>query len=411
MNNNIKCPNCNHLFPVEDALLRQAEEQIKKEYEQKITQQASLFNKERETLEKERTDFEAKKQRENEIFKDKLAKKLEEEKNRLEQLTKEEFELKLRQLQEENVKRKSENMELKQKELGLLKKEEELKERLEEFDMQLEKKLIEKKNEIADEIKKKEHEKTELKIKEYEKQLNDQKKLVEEMQRKAEQGSMQMQGEVQELAIEDLLRATFPFDIIEEVSKGIRGADAIQTVVNPLQQVCGKIIFESKRTKNFSDAWIEKLKEDQRMQGASLAVIVTETFPKDMKQFGRKDGVWICSYQEVTSLTLVLREILIKEFAIKSAEVNKGDKMELLYSYLISDDFRQRVEAIVEGFSSLKFEMDREKRAMQKIWKEREKQIEKVITNTIDMYGSIKGIAGNAIGTVKALELPDDSID
>lgn len=411
MNNNIKCPNCNHSFPVEDALFSQAEEQIKKQYEEKIAQQATIFNRERQTLEDERKSFEEKKQRENEIFRQKLDQRLLEERNKLEKLAKEDFELKINQLKEENEKRKHENTALKQKELGLMKKEEELKEKLEEMDLQVEKKILEKKSEIAEEVKKKEQEKIDLKIKEYEKQLEDQKKLVEEMQRKAEQGSMQMQGEVQELAIEELLKSNFPFDIIEEVAKGIRGADAVQTVINPLQQVCGKIIYESKRTKSFSDGWIEKLKEDQRLQGAALAVIVTETLPKDMKQFGRKDGVWICSFQEVVSLTFVLREILIRESSIKSAEVNKGDKMELLYGYLISDEFKQRVESIVEGFSSLKFEMDREKRAMQKIWKEREKQIEKVISNTIDMYGSIKGIAGNAIGTVKALELPDDTID
>ncbi|MCD4692967.1 MAG: DUF2130 domain-containing protein, partial [Calditrichales bacterium] len=254
---------------------------------------------------------------------------------------------------------------------------------------------------------KNEQEKNELKFREYKKQLEDQKKLIEEMKRKSEQGSMKMQGEVQELALEELLKTQFLSDIIEDIPTGVQGADVIQTVVNEIQQVCGKIIYESKRTKLFSDKWIEKLKNDQRRQQAELAVIVTEVMPKDMNRFGCKNGVWICNYQEVKGLSFVLREMLIKTHSVKSAEVNKTDKMEMLYNYLTGEDFSQRVAAIVEGFSTLKTDIDKEKRAMQKIWKEREKQIEKVIANTIDMYGSIKGIAGKAVGTVKALELPE----
>jgi hypothetical protein len=449
MENNIKCPNCGHHFPVEDAFFNQAEEQIRKEYEKKIAQQAAMFNRQKETLDKEKEEFEKKKEKENELFKERLEKKIEEERIRLKKNTDEEldqklrlwneekerqrkiaqeeyalklkqfeeeklnlkklahdeFEAKIKQLEEENEKRKQENKELKERELSILKKEVELKEKQEEMQLEMEKKMLEKRDEIALEIRKKEQEKNDLRIREFEKKLEDQKKLIEEMQRKAEQGSMQLQGEIQELALEDLLRAEFPFDLIDEVGKGVKGADIIQTVVNPLQQVCGKIIYESKRTKTFSEQWIEKLKDDQRDQGALLAVIVTEVLPKDMERFGRRDGVWICTYHDVKNLLVVLREMILREHSIRSSQENKGDKMELLYHYLVSDDFRLRVETIVEGFSTLKIEMDREKRAMQKIWKEREKQIEKVISNTIDMYGSIRGIAGNAIAPVKALEL------
>ncbi len=449
MENKIKCPNCGHQFQVEDAFFNQAEEQIRKEYEHKIAQQAAIYNKQKESLEKEKDDFEKKKEKENELFKERLEKKLEEErlrlkkntdeeleqkmrqlaedKERLKKSTQEEFEQKLKQfeeekarirksiqddsetkikqLEEENEKRKAENKQLKEKELVILQKEAELKEKQEEMLLEMEKTMLEKREEIAVEIRKKEQDKNDLRIKEFEKKLDDQKKLIEEMQRKAEQGSMQMQGEVQELALEDLLRSEFPFDLIDEVGKGIKGADIIQTVINPLQQVCGKIIYESKRTKAFSELWIEKLKDDQREQGAVLAVIVTEVLPKDMEHFGRRDGVWICTYHDVKNILFVLREMILREHSIRSSQENKGDKMDLLYHYLTSDDFRLRVETIVEGFSTLKIEMDREKRAMQKIWKEREKQIEKVITNTIDMYGSIRGIAGNAIAPVKALEL------
>ncbi len=415
MENLIKCPNCGHQFPVETALFSQAEEQIRKEYEKKFAQQAAIYYKQKEALDKEKEEFEKKKAQENELFKERLDKKvneaLEAERIKLQKIEQEKFELKIKQLEDENEKRKAENKELREKELILLKKESELKEREEQMKLDMEKRMLEKREEIAIEIQKREQEKNELRFKEYEKKLEDQKKLIDEMKRKAEQGSMQMQGEVQELALSEILKFEYPFDLIDDVPKGIAGADVIQTVINPHQQECGKIIYESKRTKSFSDGWIEKLKNDQREAGALIAVIVTEALPKDMDRFGRKDGVWICTYNDIKSITFILREMVIREYSVLSSQENKGSKMEMLYNYLVSDEFRQRVEGIVEGFSTLKNEMDREKRAMQKIWKEREKQIEKVILNTVDMYGSIRGIAGNVIAPVKELELTDLELD
>ncbi len=408
-NNNIKCPHCGNEFPVEDAFFVQAEERIKKEYEIKILEQTENFKKQKNDLEKQRSEFEKEKESAEEILSSKLEERLRIEKEKLTKSVESDFEEKIKSLEEENAKRKFENKLLKQKELDLLKRENELQEQKEEIELQIEKQLLEKRNEIIEQIKIQENEKNTLKFREYEKKLEDQKKLIDEMQRKADQGSMQLQGEIQELALEELLRIEYPFDIVEEVPKGVSGADLIHTIVNQFQQVCGKIIYESKRTKSFSDTWIEKLKEDQRNQNADVALIISETLPRDIQKFGRRDGVWICSFEEVKSLTFVLREMIIKTHSVKSAEENKGDKMNLLYNYLISEDFRHRVEAIVEGFSTMKGDLEKEKRALQKIWKEREKQIDKVITNTIDMYGSIKGIAGNSIGTVEALELPYSS--
>jgi len=412
MENLIKCPNCGFQFPVESALFSQAEEQIRKEYEKKYAQQAAIYYKKKEALEKEKEEFEKRKANENALFKERLDKRVNEaieaEREKLRKSEQEKYDLKIKQLEEENEKHKAENKELREKELILLKKEAELKDREEQMKLDMEKKMLEKREEIAIEIQKRVEESYELKIKERDKMLEDQKKLIDEMKRKAEQGSMQMQGEVQELALAEFLRAEYPFDLIDDVPKGIQGADVIQTVVNQHQHICGKIIYESKRTKNFSDGWIEKLKNDQREQNAMIAVIVTEALPRDMDRFGRKDGIWICTYSDVKALTYVLREMIIREYTVLSSQENKGDKMESLYNYLVSDEFRQRVEGIVEGFSSLKNEMDREKRAMQKIWKEREKQIDKVIANTIGMYGSIRGIAGNVIAPVLALELTDN---
>lgn len=404
--NEIKCPNCGHEFPVEDALFHQAEEKIRKEYEQKASENAKKLQTQRDELEKARKEFEESKENEEKIIQEKLKEKLEKEKKKLIESTQSEYEDKIKMLEEENEKRKTENKQMKQKEIELLKKENELKEKTEEMELEIEKRILTKRDELTSEIRKQESERNELRIKEFEKKLEDQKKLVAEMQRKAEQGSMQLQGEIQELALEDLLRNEFPFDKVEEVPKGVRGADVIQTVVNHLQRQCGKIIIESKRTKSFSDSWIDKLKEDQRDQQADVAVIITEALPADIDGFGNRDGVWITSFIQARSLIFVLREMIIKTDAVKSSEENKGDKMSMLYDYLVGEDFRQRVEAIVDGFVDLKADLDQEKRAMQKIWKKREKQIEKVIANTTDMYGSVKGIAGSSLEEIKALELP-----
>lgn len=298
------------------------------------------------------------------------------------------------------------------KELEFLLKEKELKTKEEEFELTLQKKLQAERETLSEQIKKQELEKNSIKEKDHQiqllelkKQLEDQKKLTEEMVRKQGQGSMQMQGEVHELALEELLRSAFPFDAIDEVGKGVKGADAIHTVRNALGQVCGKIIYESKNTKAFGGDWIDKLKHDMRSSQADIAVIVTETMPKDMERFGMKDGVWICNFTEIKSLAFVLRDSLVKIQAAQASQENKGDKMSMLYSYLTGTEFRQQIEAIVEGFTELQMGIQREKNSMQKLWKEREKQLEKVLLNTTNFYGSVKGIAGNAIGDIKLLEL------
>jgi hypothetical protein len=249
-----------------------------------------------------------------------------------------------------------------------------------------------------------ESERSDLKIKELEKKLTDQAELVETMRRKAEQGSMQLQGEVLELALEELLKATFPLDSIEEVAKGVKGADCVQHIKNNMGDFCGKIIYESKRTKAFTNEWIEKLKRDMRAQQADIAVIVTETLPKDMDSFGFKDGVWICRFTDVKPLAFLLRDSLLKIHIALISQENKGEKMQMLYNYLTANEFRQNIEAVVEGFLALKDGITREKIQMEKIWKEREKQLDKVLLNTTQFYGSIKGIAGNAVGDLKMLE-------
>ena len=188
------------------------------------------------------------------------------------------------------------------------------------------------------------------------------------------------------------------------MGKGIEGADCIQAVYSKLGIECGKIIFESKRTKTFQSAWIEKLKTDMRNKQADVAILVTQVYPKEMNCFGERDGVWICSFSEVVALTSALRHTIIRIAETKKAEENKGEKMQMLYSYLTGTEFRQQIETIVEGFLSLKNSINKEKIQMEKIWKEREKQLEKVLLSTSGMYGSIKGIAGSSIGEIPLLE-------
>ena len=280
----------------------------------------------------------------------------------------------------------------KQMSIEIQNKEEALKKRLQE--------------ELETKQKDKDHQ-SDLEKRELLKQIEDQKKLVDEMKRKAEQGSMQMQGEILELKIEEVLGKHFPYDVIEEVPKGIRGADSIQKVYNSLQQHCGTIIIESKRTKSFTADWIPKLKADQRSISAEIAILVTETMPKGVDTFQEINGVWVCSMHELVGLVTVLRKILIKTMEVKSTQVNKGDKMELLYTFLTGDEFKDQISAIVEGFSAMRQDLDKEKRAMAAIWKRREKQIEVVTDNTINMHASIKGIAGKSIPAIQQLELGD----
>ncbi len=236
-----------------------------------------------------------------------------------------------------------------------------------------------------------------LRMKEMEEKLEVQRKLAEEMKRKAEQGSMQLQGEAQELALEEILRQTFPFDMITGVGKGVRGADCIQGVRNNFGQECGKIIYESKRTSAFAIDWIEKLKADMRSLGADIAVIVTKTMPRDMDCFGIKDGVWICSFSEVKALAGVLRDGVVRVFNTAKNNENKGDKMHLLYGYLTSNEFAEQWKAIREGFMAMKLSIQKERDAMERLWKSREKQLEKVLLNAAHIRGSIEGISGNDV--------------
>jgi hypothetical protein len=405
MTNNIKCPDCGHVFDVENVLAADIEKRLQHEYQHKLQESLSKVEDEAKKVEVEKIAFEEKRKNLNEIFAQKMQKeKLLIEKTVQEQLTKSissDFENRLQLLQNEKNDNEEKLKAARKKELEFLQKEQQLQNKEAELEITLQKKLQQERYSLSEQIRKQEIEKNAIKeseqtmrMRELEKQLEDNKKLVDEMKRKAEQGSMQLQGEVQEQALEEMLAATFPFDIITEVGKGVRGADCIQTVRNHVGQECGKIIYESKRTEAFTAEWIEKLKKDMLAQGADIAVIVTKTMPKDLQQFGEKNGVYICSFAEARSLALVLRNAILKISESKSSQENKGEKMVSMYNYLTSHEFIGNMTAMREGFRGLRSMMQKEREDFEKNFKKKEKQIELIIQNSLHISGSVEGIAG-----------------
>ena len=414
-NEQIKCPNCGTNIDVTNILSHQLEAELQAKFQAQLQSERSKMNEYEEKLRDEKMAFEENKKHEKELFQEQLEKSLKEERRTIEE------KLKVKLAEEQRSQFEALQQELNEKstqvsELNKTKAEvERLKREKDEAQSIAQLAAETKMNEILqlekEKIKKLVEDSNELRIKELQKMLEDQKTLTEEMKRKQEQGSMQLQGEVQELAIEEWLSAQFPLDTIEEIKKGARGGDCIQIVNTRSDQNCGKIYYESKRTKEYQAGWIPKFKADMREKGADIGILVTEAMPSDLDRMGMKDGVYVCTYEEFKGLSGVIRETVIQVHAALGSQVNRGDKMHMLYDFLTSTNFRMQVEAIVEGFTAMKDGLETEKRSMQRIWKEREKQIEKVIINTIDMHASIRGIAGNAIQSVKALELPGESDD
>lgn len=405
MSTEVKCPSCGNSFPLEEA--------IGKEYEQELRDKMIAWQKKKdEEFQKKEDDF--KLQQQNLALK--MEQQFAQERLQLEDGVRKsiatDFENKLVFLENTN-KENQEKLKLAgQKELGFIIKEQELKTRAEEMELEVQRKMQAAREQIVEQIKKQEIEKNiiketehQLRVRELEKQLEDQKKLADEMRRKAEQGSMQLQGEVQELILEELLQSTFPFDVIGEVGKGVRGADCIQTVRNQFGQDCGKIIYESKRTKDFSNEWIDKLKKDMRGVGVDVAVIVTQTYPKGMTCFGERDGVWICSFEEVKAVAFVLRDGIIRLANATKSQENRGDKMHMLYDFLTGTEFSEQWKAIREGYMSMRLSIHKERDAMERMWKMREKQLDKVLLNASSIKGSIEGIAG---ADTISLSLSDD---
>ncbi len=400
--NQILCPECGTSINVSEALSLQLEQDISQKLHHQLNQQ-------KEKLHQQQIDLEQQKQQEQELVEklvvDQLKQKEKQQKQRVEEKLKTEFKDQFEEMQKELSEKSLQVKELNQQKMQnakLIRAKDELESKIQaKAEQQLNQQLKQEREKIS-QIEK---QKNELSIRELQKQLEDQKHLTEEMQRKHEQGSMQLQGEVQELIIEEWLTKQYPMDEIIEIKKGAIGGDCLQKINTRSQQKCGTIYYESKRTKAFQPQWIEKFKKDIQAENAHIGVLVTQSMPVGMKRMGQIEGVWVCSFEEFKGLSQVLRTSIIQYHSAKKSQENKGDKMVILYDFLTSNAFKLQIEAIVEGFSHMKLDLDKEKRAMQRLWKTREAQIEKVITNTIDMYGSVKGIAGSAIQPIAALEL------
>ena len=413
--NQIACPNCGQEIDVQDILVHQISDKIKLQYEHERAEDQKKLDDARVALIQEQDSLAKQKRKQEQAVAEQVADALKEQEKAIEKQLK----AKLTKEQSEAMAALNEELEEKSKQVQELNKSKSEVERLKREKNELEDKYkaqsqeeISKVIEIEkNKIQKSENEKHELEKKDLLKQIDDQKKLADEMRRKQEQGSMREQGEVQELAIEEWLSAQFPLDTIEEIKTGVRGADTLQTVHTRTQQNCGTIYYESKRTLAFSDAWIDKFKRDIQEKNATIGILVTQAMPAGMNRLGKKDGIWICSYEEFKGLAIALRESLIAISTALVSQENKGDKMAMLYDYLTSNEFRMQIESIVEGFTQMKTDLESEKRSMQSIWKKRDKQIDKVLHNTTAMYGGIKGIAGNAIQSVPLLELPDGEED
>lgn len=396
----ITCPNCGEKIALTDALMHPFEEKIRKKVE------ANIHKKEEEIAKREKELEKSEKK-----IKKQLAQELKKAKAKIEKEAKkgaeEALRVELNDLQEQ-IKEKDEKLqEAQEQELELRKQRRELEESKKSFEIEMARKLDEERKEIEERAIKSAEEEHRLKDLEREKQNNDLKKQIIELKRKIEQGSQQLQGEVFELDLENLLKANFPNDLIEPVPTGMKGADILQRVNAVSGRCCGIIIWESKRTKRWNDGWIKKLKNDQRSVNAEIAAIVTTTMPKDVINFGVRDGVLVANHQSVIPVTTILRTHLMELARTKQLNVSKNEKIEILFNYLTGPRFRQKVEAFAEALIGMKIDLDREKIAMNKIWAKREQQMVHALYSIATMYGDMQGIIGASLPEIKSLALKE----
>ncbi|MGK5084119.1 DUF2130 domain-containing protein [Bdellovibrionota bacterium FG-1] len=403
--NTIECPKCHHTFSVADALSADIEEKLSRKFQKAAEKKDAELEKLQEGLQKEKQAI-AKKQADL----DKLVEdKLNIQKIALEKKIKDEIQSKnkveLEDLKAQNLE-KSKRIEESQKfELELRKKSRALEEKEKGIELELQRKFDSEKLKIEEDVSKKLAEDQRLKTAEKDKQLDDMRRQIEDLKRKAEQGSQQSQGEILEIEIESALKTLFPIDQIDPVPKGMRGGDIIQKVITSSGQHAGTVIWETKRTKSWIDGWIDKLKDDQRAISAEFAVIVTQALPKDVPHLALLDGVWVVDFLTFQGIAVALRSNLLQLFQARAVAIGKGEKMDFVYNYLTGTQFKQRIETIVEAFRTMQEDLDKEKRTIQKTWSAREQQLARVVTSTVGMYGDIQGIVGASLPKIASLEL------
>lgn len=408
----IKCPECYSTFDLDNALVNQFHQSIKKDLqselkrrEEELQLQKSELSELTEQFAKEQSDFS--KVVDNQV-KSQLKTKETQLKESIRQEIQKEKESQLAELEDELKQKSNQLIELNQTKAKLKKLSREFEEKEAMIHLKMEEKLSEQLSEMKTNLQEKLQTESFLKIKEKEDVIESLKNKLQEAQQRASQGSMQSQGEAQELVLEEMLSEIHSTDNIEEVKKGANGADCIQTVVTQTGAIAGKIIYESKNTKNWSSSFIKKLKQDNLKSKADIMVIVTKTMPKDVKgKYALIDGVWVTTLYNVKDMSLMLRYGLLKTHSVMIKQTGKQDKMSLLYDYLTSQEFKATFESILEGFKQLQDSHHDEQRKMQLLWKRRAKHIEQVLTSTIDFYGSIKGVSG--IPDIKMLEFPKAS--
>lgn len=401
----IKCPYCKKDIPLNEAISSQMREELSKEYENKLKEKDTEIEEKETALKLRENNIEkAEKSIEKEI-EDKIKEKTKEieikaKEKAIQEASSELVDLKSL-LEEKDNKLKEAN----KAELELRKEKRKLEERELNIELELARKLDEEKGKVRDSAINSVREEYELKAKDKDKRINDMKKTIEELKRKSEQGSQQAQGEVLELELEGILNSNFPQDNIKPVQKGKEGADVIQEIINTSGHQCGSIIWESKRTKTWSDNWIDKLKEDQREAKADVAVIVSIALPKDFKGLSSINGVWVIGCELIYGLASVLRSNLIQLYSARMASIGKGEKMEIIYNYLSGSEFKNKVEGIMEAFIGLQEDLNHEKRSMNSIWSKRQRLLDKVINKTSAMYGDIQGIIGASMPQIESLDL------
>lgn len=414
----IVCPQCQHKFELGEGITRQTIEKYEQDFESAMKERATELRKEAEQ-EAERklartynTQLGA--------LKEQLTgsqQAVAEMKARVEQVQQEtkakaraDFEVEKRMLQQELSEKDGKLKELRDQEIALRQEKNKLEESRRGLELELQRKLDEEKKKIEEQIRNAEAERFKLKEAEYQKRIEDAQKANEDLRRKLDQGSQQLQGEVQELELESLLRVKFPFDSIEPVPKGEFGGDVLQRVVSQTGQQCGTILWESKRTKNWSDGWLTKLREDQRTAKAEISVLVSQVLPKGIEAFDVIDGVWVASSRAALPVATVLRHSLLQVSIARQVNEGQETKTQMVYQYLTGPRFRLRVEAIVEAFSSMQEDLDKERKVIMKQWAKREEQIERVMGATVGMYGDLQGIAGKSIQEIEGLGFPALSI-
>jgi hypothetical protein len=412
----ITCPNCKTEIKLNESLAAPLIESTRKQFQQQLAQKDSeIFQREKAMREKEKQLIDAKNQLDeqvanqvNEQLKKDRIRIATEESKKAQQMVATDLEQKMREvadLQDILKSRDAKLAEAQNAQAKLIKQKRELDDTKRELELTIEKRVQESLTTTRQQAKKEAEDEQRLKVMEKEQTIAAMQKQIEELKRRAEQGSQQLQGEVQELDLENLLRNKFPFDSIEPVVKGERGGDILQRVISASGQLCGAILWETKRTKNWSDAWLIKLRDDQRNAKAEIAVIVSQILPKGVETFDMVENIWVTHPRAALPMAVILRQSLLEISLARQSSEGQQTKTEMIYQYLTGPRFRQRVEAIVEAFSTMQEDLDKERKVIMKQWAKREEQIMRVMGATVGMYGDLQGIAGKSLQEISGLQI------